>query len=299
MTVGALVVCLAAYLFIPVLHDPSPGFIPRKGQLQQVTLTRQWVTHASAFSEITLTSSSGLQAQLTINRPRNDNRRHPLVILMGGYLTGRHAAELIQDTHGIVIAAIAYPYHGPETLDKLAYFRNVDSIREAVLDTPPVVLLALDYLAKQAYVDPAHIELAGVSFGAFLASIPGALDPRFKRVWLIHGSGEPSAVFDHMTRDKIQFGPLRWLLARSFAVLIQAPYLKPERWVGRLSPRPVMVVHARDDPSFPAESIAALDRALRQPYQIIWLGKEHIGARSQDLIQQIADLIYQHIDQEK
>lgn len=299
MIVVVLALFLAANLFIPVLHDPSGGFLPRKGRLQHVEITRQWVTATSALSDITLTSSTGLQAQLTVNRPRGADRRSPLVILMGGYVTGRHAAELIRDTHGIVIAAISYPYRGPKAMGNFAYLRNIGAIRQGLLDTAPAVLLGLDYLATQAYVDPSHIELAGVSFGAFLASVPGALDPRFEKVWLIHGGGDPAAVFDHLYVDKIRFGPLRWLMTRSFALLIQAPYLKPERWVGRISPRPVVVVHARHDPSIPPESIMALDRALRQPYQIIWLGKEHVGVRSPDLIQQIADLIYQHIEKDK
>lgn len=298
VSIVVLVLLFGAYLFIPVIPDPASGFLPRKGELQQVEITRQWTTATAALTELTLTSSSGLQTLLTVNRPRGVSARRPLVILMGGFVTGRHAAELIQDTHGIVIAAISYPYRGPKATTNLEFLYNVRSIRQAVLDTPPAVLLALDYLAKQDYVDSNHIELAGVSFGAFLASVPGALDTRFERVWLIHGSGDPTAVFDHLTKNKISFGPLRWLLTRSFALLIQAPYIKPERWVGRISPRPVMVVHARNDPSFPEESLASLHRALRQPYHIIWLGKEHIGVRSPDLIQQIADLIYKYIAQD-
>lgn len=291
----ALILIMMAVLFIPVLHDPAPGFLPRKGQLQSMATTRRWTTASSAFFDVTLTSNTGLQVQLTINRPRKITGRRPLVIMMGGYVIGRRAAELIQNTHGIVIAAISYPYHGREALNNMSYLRNINSIHQALLDTPPAVLLALDYLAKQDYVDPAHVELAGISFGAFLASIPGALDKRFERVWLIHGGGDPVAVYDHMTADKIKSGPLRWLLTRGFAVLTQTSYLKPERWVGRISPRPVMVVHARNDPSYPKQSILDLDRALRQPYQIIWLGQEHIGARSHELIQQMTDLIYKYI----
>jgi dienelactone hydrolase len=295
VTLVVLVSLLAAYLFIPVMHDPAPGFLPRKGHLQRVEVTRHWHTAISAFSEVTLTSSSGLQVQVTVNRPLGVSGRRPLVILMGGYVTGRRAAELIRDSHAIVIAAISYPYHGRIANDAFSLFHNVSAIRQALVDTPPAVLLVLDYLASQDYVDPAHIELAGVSFGAFLASIPGALDTRFERVWLIHGSGDPIAVYDHLTTNKIRFKPLRWLLTRSFAVLTQTSYLRPERWVGRISPRPVMVVHARNDPSFPEASIQSLDRALQQPYQIIWLGQEHIGVRSQELIQQIADLISKYI----
>lgn len=293
-----LVVFVAAYSFIPVLSDPSAGFLPRKGSLQQITQTRQWTTTTSVLSEVTLTSSSGLQVQLTVNRPRSVRTARPLVILMGGYVTGRRAAELIRNTHGNVIAAISYPYHGAAASSDFDFLRNVSAIRQALLDTPPAVLLCLDYLARQDYVDSRHIELAGVSFGAFLAAIPGALDSRFERVWLIHGGGAPVSVFDHFTENKIKSAPLRWLLTRSFALLIQAEYLKPERWVGRISPRPVMVVHASNDPSFPRQSITSLDQALHQPYKIIWLGQEHVGVHSQQLIQQITDLIASYIAQE-
>ena len=297
ITLLVLVCLLAAYLFIPVMHDPAPDFLPRKGKLLRVEITRQWRTATSANSDITLTSSSGLQVQVTVNRPLQVSGRRPLVILMGGFVTGRRAAELIHNSHGCVIAAISYPYHGHIANDAFSLFRNVTAIRQALLDTPPAVLLALDYFVKQDYVDPAHIELAGVSFGAFLASIPGALDTRFERVWLIHGGGDPVAVYDHLIANRIRFKPLRWLLTRSFAELTQTAYLRPERWVGRISPRPVMVVHARHDPSYPEASIQSLDRALHQPYQIIWLGHEHIGVRNQELIQQITDLISRYIAQ--
>ena len=290
-----LVLLVAAYLFIPVISDPASGFLPRKGSLQHVEVTRQWTTATAELSEITLRSSSGLQALLTVSRPRGHESRAPLVILMGGYLTGRRAAEFVRDSHAIVLASISYPYHGGDASTGRGLLHNISAIRQAVLDTPPVVLLTLDYLAAQDYVDPTRIELAGISFGAFLASVPGALDPRFRRVWLIHGGGDPVAVFDHLTANKIKSRPLRWLATRGFALLIQAEYMKPERWVGRIAPRPVMVVHARNDTSFPQESLDSLHRALRQPYQIIWLGEEHVGVGSQALIQQIADLIASYI----
>ena len=297
---GLLLVCLvvAAYLFVPALPDPTSGFLPRTGEVRRAQVTRQWTSDTASFSEITLTSSSGLQAELSVSRPRAGGGRRPLVILMGGYVTGRRAVELIRNPHGIVIAAINYPYHGPKATREIASLRYVGQVRQAILDTPPVVLLSLDYLAQQDYVDPARIELAGVSFGAFLASVPGALDTRFRRVWLIHGGGDPAAVFDYQLEDTITSGPLRWLASRALALLIEAPYLKPERWVGRIAPRPVIVVHARNDPSYPPASIEALDRALRQPYQIIWLGQEHVGVRAQELIQQITDLLYEHIAKE-
>lgn len=47
------------------------------------------------------------------------------------------------------------------------------------------------------------MELAGISFGAYLAAVPAALDPRVKRLWLIHGSGDPAAVLEAGLRKRI------------------------------------------------------------------------------------------------
>lgn len=295
LTCCLLLAVLAGYLFVPVIADPTPGLPIRKGSLQQAEVMRQWQTATTAYSEITLTSSSGLQAELTVAVPVGGQQPMPLVILLGGYKTGRHAAELIQDAHGIVIASLNYPYHGTQETDVIGFLRNVTAMREAVLDTPPVIMLALDYLTTQHAIDKTRIELVGVSFGAFLVSPAGALDHRFKRVWLIHGAGDPAAVFDSAMVGRIKFGPLRRLLTQGFALLIQAHHMKPEKWVGKISPRPVVVVHARNDTSFPRQSIEALHAALQEPYDIIWLGDEHVGVRSQDIIQRIADLIYQRM----
>jgi hypothetical protein len=52
--------------------------------------------------------------------------------------------------------------------------------------------------------------------------------------------------------------------ASAVAAQILSP-LDPERWIGRISPRPVMVVSARDDPSVPLASGLALQTAARNP----------------------------------
>ena len=58
-----------------------------------------------------------------------------------------------------VVAAIEYPYHGAPNPKGLAVVREVPAIRRAILDTPPAILLALDYLLAQRDVDSARVKL--------------------------------------------------------------------------------------------------------------------------------------------
>ena len=128
--------------------------------------------------------------------------------------------------------------------------------------------------------------LVGVSLGAFLVATPGALDERFRRVWLVQGAGEPADVFAHKFH---QSGHSRWfgrLLANTMAALIYSHYLKPERWVGRIAPRPVIVINTRHDETFPASSVAALHKALKMPSEVIWA--EGIGDAHENRIGKLA-----------
>lgn len=280
-------------LIWPVLGDPTDNFIQRKGSIDRVEVTRQWQTDDSRYQNLTLYSSSGLEVEVMIRRPINvdiDTPR-PLVVLLGGYETGRRAAQLVADPQGIVIASLSYPYRGDRDIDGIALLWNLDDIQQAILDTSPAVLLTLDYLVQQPYIKTDHMELVGVSFGAFFVSIPGAMDQRFSRVWLVQGAADPAAIYEYQLRDKISFEPWRMLLARMIAFVTGTKYLKPERWVGKISPRPVVVINSRNDISFPPASVAALHTALREPYKVEWLEGEHITPGRKEVLQQLSDRV--------
>ncbi len=280
-------------LIWPVLGDPTDNFIQRKGSIDRVEVTRRWLTDDSRYQNLTLYSSSGLEVEVMIRRPINidiDTPR-PLVVLLGGYETGRRAAQLVADPQGIVIASLSYPYRGDRDIDGIALLWNLDDIQQAILDTSPAVLLTLDYLVQQPYVKTDHMELVGVSFGAFFVSIPGAMDQRFSRVWLVQGAADPEAIYEYQLRDKISFEPWRVLLARMIAFVTGTEYIKPERWVGKISPRPVVVINSRNDISFPPACVAALHAALREPYKVEWLEGEHITPGRKEVLQQLSDRV--------
>lgn len=288
-----LLLILVVYFFLPVFSDPSTSFFQRKGEIVNAIKTREWQEGNNKFIDLSLKSSSGLMVDLTVLIPKEANTPRPLSIVLAGYGTGRRAPELISDSKGIVIAAISYPYYGDTKINDISQFiSNVKKIQKGVIDTAPAVLLALEYLIKQPYVNPEKIELVGVSFGAFLASTPAALDNRIKRVWLVQGAADPASIFEYYLQNSLLNKSLRRIAASLLEFVIAGHYLKPELWVGKISPRPVIVINTRYDPTFPKESVATLHQSLGQPNEVIWLKGLHVTPGRKGVIQQLADLVF-------
>ena len=53
--------------------------------------------------------------------------------------------------------------------------------------------MALDWLLTLPWVDRERVELVGVRLDVPFAAVAGALDPRFRRVWLMQGGLRSSA----------------------------------------------------------------------------------------------------------
>ncbi len=247
------------------------------------------------LTEVTLISSSGLEVDLTVRVPRDATTPRPLVVLLAGQGTGRDAVRYVANTRGIVAASLSYPYRGDKDAGKLALALDLRNIQKGLLDTIPAVMLAADWLSREPYVDPERIELAGGSMGAFLVSVPGALDTRFRRVWLVHGGGNPARVFEEGLKAHIRFGPSRRLAAKFLATVACSHHLAPEKWVGKISPRPVIVISALDDESIPRESVEILHQALAEPSEVIWMSTGHVMPGREEIIERITDLAFARI----
>ncbi len=290
-----LLAFLLALALVPVIPDPTLHYTDRKGQLREVKQTARWQEQDSTYTEITLISSSGLHVDLTTRVPSTTTSPRPLVLLLGGRRTGRDAVKLISDTHEVALAAISYPYEGDPKAKGMALVTDLYSIQQAIRDTTPAVMLAMDHLSTQPEIDPARIELAGVSLGAFFVSVPGALDPRFRRVWLIHGAGEPAKVLGKGTERYLSSTTLCYLSGKLLGWMTLSHHLEPEQWVGRISPRPVVIINARHDPSFPESSISALHNAAKEPYEIIWTEGEHIMPSRKEIVDAISTLVLMRV----
>ena len=204
--------------------------------------------------------------------------------------------ELLPDTRGVAVAALSYPFGTIPHRDGLSLALALPRIQRGIRDTPPAAMLATDYLLARPDLDPERVELAGISFGAYLAAVPAVLDPRIERLWLIHGSADPAGVIEAGLRERIPFGAVRALVARFLAAAASAHHLSPEHWVARLSPRPLIVVNATDDSALTEPAVRQLHGALRPPFEVLWSPGDHVHPKRPETIDYITDLLFRRIN---
>jgi dienelactone hydrolase len=282
---------VAAILYAPVARDPVPGFGQRKGRLVHVETENVTRHHSGEITEFRLRSDSGLHVELTVSAPAGPARPRPTALILGGKQTGRDAARLHAGHPDVVLAALSYPFDGdPDVRDLQAVLATRD-IQRAVLDTVPAIRLAADFLTEQPFVDAQRLELIGVSLGAFFVAPAGALDERFRRVWIVHGAARPHDVMEFALRDDVECKPLRRSLAALLNTLIAGDYLDAERWAPRISPRPVIAINAAEDERLPRDAVLALHNALGDPHDVIWTQGAHVEPGRATVIEDLAERI--------
>jgi fermentation-respiration switch protein FrsA (DUF1100 family) len=287
-TLTALAALVAAWL----LRDPTRHFLEQRSTLERVDTTRSARDSLSRDHEVRLTAANGFQVDVAVRQPLDDSdapRR--LFLILGGQRAGRQAALLFPDTRGTIVAALEYPYHGTPNPKGLAVAGQIPAIRRAILDTPPALMLALDYLLQQRAVDRERVELIGASFGAPFAAIVAGLDPRVSRLWLLHGAADPYQLLRHNLEPYVGLAPARAVIAGLANILIAGPRLDPARWVGRVAPRPVMMINALEDERIPRPLAQRLYDSAREPRELHWLPGRHMQRNRRDVLTALVDTV--------
>jgi hypothetical protein len=275
---------------------PEPVHVERKGRLLSAEETASYRVHGDRVAEYQLRSDSGLVVNIALRTPAEPLDHRPLMLLMGGQETGCDAVDVLRETHGVTVAAISYPFGSVPHRSLLDVVLALPRIQRGIFDTPAAALLALDFLlSPDAGVNPGRVELAGISFGAYLAAVPAVLDARVERLWLIHGGGAAASVLEHGLQGRVPLEGLRRQLARYLATVAGARHLSSEHWVADFSPRPLVVVNAMEDGALPARATEALHSALREPYEILWTPGKHVHPKRPEVVLAITRLMFDRL----
>jgi dienelactone hydrolase len=278
-----------------LLRDPLPHFTVRRSAVAGTHASAPVTFGNSQLHNVRLAATSGLEVNLSVRRHLGDSTgRLPVIVLLGGHLTGADAAKIIGETPGVLVAAMSYPFDGDLRPSKLTFLKQIPQIRTAFHDTPAALQLTLDYLLSRPDVDPARVHGVGVSLGAPFMTIAGALDRRFTHIWSLHGSGGSYAPLEASMRRSISIAPLRYLGAAVANVIIAGPQLAPERWVARIAPRPFIMVNATDDERMPREAVDRLYESAKEPKEQIWMSGHHIHA-DQATIQRLVGIVLSRV----
>jgi dienelactone hydrolase len=123
-----------------------------------------------------------------------------------------------------------------------------------ITQTVKDVSRAFDLLVEQRGADARRIALIGLSRGAIVVAIAGAADRRLAAVAMLYGGHFAALERGHL------------------------PAACPANYIGRISPRPLLMINGtRDTDMIKETSVEPLQRLAKQPKLILWAETGHQG----------------------
>ena len=268
-------------------------FSERHGRIESVATEESITQYGQLAESVRLISDSGLQVSFRIIRDVETDALLPVLVILGGHRTGSDAVELFGDVGHRSIVGVDYPYDGPDKVKGvIPIARMIPLARQAFLDTVPAVSLLLDWLVEQAWVDKKRIILVGASLGVPFAATAAARDRRITALMLVHGAADNRAWLEVQVARRIDTELLHYPLATILYWLAYGPVLDTSKDVATISPRPVLIIGARDDERTPAGQAEILFDAARDPKRLRRTDGQHIQSNRTEIfaeLRRIAD----------
>jgi hypothetical protein len=177
---------------------------------------------------------------------------------------------------GLTTVSIDFRYHGARAspTDSVQLRRNPTLLPKLIRGTVGDFHSLIDYLEKQAYCSR-NIAFGGVSLGGAIGTIVAATDERVRAAVLVvtPGSWRYIQSLDAWTRRR------PGVIAEFHRLL--AP-LDPDRFIGHISPRPVLILSGINDQIVLLPNARLLQSAARQPKTIIDYKGDHNPADGPD-----------------
>lgn len=279
------VAAIAAVLYLRA--DKTAEFYATRGTYRGARVMESSAGPVSRIRLVGLYNDRGeAVATAYVRTPRRLAAGYRILLTYAGMKTGPQILGLIPERPDVVLVAVQYPFARPRTPGEylLAPYR----LRRAVFRTVAGGMLALSYLRETEGLRTDEITVLGASLGSSFAVMHGALDPRVKTVFLVHGGGGFPATIRTMESRRDHF--LRGeLLAWTAAVLVDS--FEPGRYVQRIAPRRLVMVASRRDKYFSVAGVQALYDRAGQPKTLIWTDTAHVGVRKAEIVKELVRLI--------
>lgn len=200
------------------------------------------------------------------------------IVLSHGY-AGDCSPDLIYAPlfHQARYNTLLFDYRGHGSSDgdftSLVYFERGD------------LLAALDFLRARGI---ARVGLLGFSMGGAIALATAPLSPMVVGVISDCAFAEVRRIVEHAARARgvpAALAPwVGWLTELCASVRLRANLFSadPIRWVGRIAPRPVLIVHAGKDASVPVGEAQRLFRAAREPKEL-WIVPDALHRKIEEI----------------
>jgi fermentation-respiration switch protein FrsA (DUF1100 family) len=263
-------------------------FVERRGQIHSADVVPLDAGRGQRGESVRLKSDSDLEVFLRVIRNDVAGKRLPVLLVLGGHRTGSAAVELFGEVGERAVVALDYPYSGPQSAYGLAEIAEaLPLIRQTFLDTPPAVSLVVDWLYDRPWVDRDQMVMVGASLGVPFAATAAAWDDRLTGLFLVHGALDNRLWLEKNLLRRMDLGLLQSTTATILHWFVYGPVFDTEKHVAAVSPRPVLVVGARDDERTPEGQTRALFDAAREPKKLRWTEGRHVEPGRPDIIDEL------------
>jgi hypothetical protein len=264
-------------------------YVKLRGELTSVERSATGTRGRYGVERVRLKSSTGLVATGWVYHPDEPGGCHAAVLLQNGREENAEVIGRLPLEFGdVVVLSLDYPAAMPTVLRLRDVVERQERVERAARQIPALFSLGAAYLRQRDDVDDTRIAIAATSFAVPFASIAAAFDTTFRNVALVYGAGDmPTVIAANLTlRPRVLRRPLAWLATRPFAEFA------PERFIGRLAPRPLVMVNGMDDPQMPASAVRDLYDAAREPKSIVWMRTGHLMPTDSALIRTLVDTAF-------
>ena len=147
----AIILILTAALYLSGelyrRRDYCGRFGGMHGALTRIETSEESKVDGYTVQSVDLLSDSGIEVSARLKVPVGNEKRYPALVVLGGLGTGSRVIDHLEDTSGIIVLALDYPYKGKKKdLGAAEFAVSLPRMRRAVLETVPAIILAVDYL---------------------------------------------------------------------------------------------------------------------------------------------------------
>ncbi len=268
-------------------HQPrSDYFDERQGEISSVAITESRTPFGQKSELVYVGSDSGLNVRFRVIRDDSAEAPLPVMVVLGGQRTGSDAVDLFGDVGARAVVGIDYPYDGPQRVR--GFSQTVSAIapaRQGFLDTVPATSLVLDWVLEQPWADRDNIIIVGGSLGVPFAARVAARDERFTAALLVHGAANNRLWLEVQISRRIESRLLNVPLSYVVHWLAYGPELNTSEHVAAITPRPLVVIGARNDERTPAGEAQLLYDLAGEPKRLRYSEGLHIEGDRPDVVE--------------
>jgi len=262
-------------------------FDKRRGEIESIVVEDSIPADGQLSSFTTLSSTTGLRFSFRVLRAATDGPL-PVLLVLGGHRTGSDAVELFGNVGARAVVALDYPYEGPEKVKGIGpVLSTIPLARQGFLDTVPAVSLVVDWLLEQAWVDPDQVVIVGASLGVPFAATAAARDRRITGAILVHGAADNRLWLEHQVSRRVDAEVLHYPLGTILYWLAYGPVLNTPERAAQISPRPVLIIGAKNDERTPSGQTELLFAAVNDPKKLRWTGGRHIQPGRNEVVSEL------------